>query len=114
MAAQNAVTNAFLEKIPFRGAVAKRFEELFDFPKVSGPMRVGDLYFIWKNSGLQNQAVINVRKGLDGEDRVFIDPNQLDPAGTTTYSPIGVSTDDRYMAVGVNKAGAIWRGYHGL
>jgi len=106
---QNAVTNAYLEKIPFRGALAKRYEELYNFPKVNGPMRVGNLYFVWKNSGLQNQAVIYVREGLDGEDKVFIDPNQLDPAGTTTYSPIGTSKDDRYMAVGVQKAGSDWQ-----
>jgi prolyl oligopeptidase len=89
--------------------LAKRYEELYNFPKVSGPMRVGELYFVWKNSGLQNQSVINVRKGLDGEDQVFIDPNQLDPAGTTTYSPLGTSHDDRYMAVGVQKAGSDWQ-----
>ncbi|MBK7384755.1 MAG: S9 family peptidase [Flavobacteriales bacterium] len=107
--AQNEVTNAYLGKIPYRKDLAKRYEELYNFPKVSGPMRVGDLYFIWKNSGLQNQSVINVRKGLDGEDKVFIDPNELDPAGTTTYSPIGVSKDDRYMAVGVQRAGSDWQ-----
>ncbi|MCC6542240.1 MAG: S9 family peptidase, partial [Flavobacteriales bacterium] len=107
--AQNSVTNAFLAKIPFRDSLAKRYEELYNFPKVSGPMRVGELYFVWKNSGLQNQSVINVRKGLDGEDQVFIDPNQLDPAGTTTYSPLGTSHDDRYMAVGVQKAGSDWQ-----
>ncbi|MBK8948391.1 MAG: S9 family peptidase [Flavobacteriales bacterium] len=106
---QNAVTNALLAKIPFRDSLAKRYEQLYNFPKVNGPMRVGDLYFIWKNSGLQNQSVIHVRKGLDGEDQVFIDPNQLDPAGTTTYSPIGSSHDDRYMAVGVQKAGSDWQ-----
>ena len=106
---QNAVTNAYLDRIPYRKDLAKRYEELYNFPKVSGPMRVGELYFVWKNSGLQNQSVINVRKGLDGEDQVFIDPNAIDPAGTTTFSPIGVSTDDRYMAVGVQKAGSDWQ-----
>lgn len=107
--AQNAVTNGYLAKIPFRDSLAKRYEELFNFPKVNGPMRVGNLYFVWKNSGLQNQSVIYVREGLDGEDKVFIDPNQLDPAGTTTYSPIGTSKDDRYMAVSVQKAGSDWQ-----
>ena len=106
---QNAVTNAYLEKIPFREAIAKRYEELYDFPKLGGPMRVGELYFLWKNSGLQNQFVINVRKGLDGADQVFIDPNAIDPAGTTTFNPLGTSKDDRYMAIGVSKAGSDWQ-----
>lgn len=106
---QNLVTNSYLKEIPFRDALAKRYEELYNFPKVSGPMRVGDLYFVWKNSGLQNQSVIMVRQGLNGEERVFIDPNRIDQAGTTTLSPIGVSKDDRYMAVGIQKAGSDWQ-----
>ncbi len=106
---QNAVTNGYLEKIPFRDAIAKRYEELYNFPKLGGPMKVGDLYFIWKNSGLQNQFVINVRQGLNGEDKVFIDPNAIDPAGTTTFNPVGTSTDHRYMAVGTSKAGSDWQ-----
>ncbi len=107
--AQNAVTSAYIDSIPYRDAIAKRYEELFNYPKLGGPMKVGDLYFIWKNSGLQNQFVINVRKGLDGEDQVFFDPNAVDPAGTTSFSPVGSSNDHRYMAVGVQKAGSDWQ-----
>ena len=106
---QNGLTDEHLATIPFRADLAKRFEQLYDFPKLGGPMRVGELYFIWKNSGLQNQSVITVRKGLDGKDEVFIDPNAIDPKGTTTFSPIGTSTDHRYMAVGVSHAGSDWQ-----
>ena len=107
--AQNTVTNSYLEKIPYRKDLAKRYEELFNFPKTTAPWKVGDLYFISKNSGLQNQFVINVRKGLDGEDKVFIDPNAIDPAGTTTFNMLGASKDDRYMAIGVSRAGSDWQ-----
>jgi prolyl oligopeptidase len=72
-------------------------------------MRVGERYFVWKNSGLQNQSVIHVRQGLDGEEQVFIDPNAIDTAGTTTFNLLGASHDDRYMAVGVQKAGSDWQ-----
>ena len=106
---QNALTQSHLASIPFRQDIAKRFEEMFNFPKLNGPMRVGELYFIWKNSGLQNQSVIYVRKGLDGAEQVFIDPNAIDPNGTTTLSPVGTSTDHKYMAVGISKAGSDWQ-----
>lgn len=106
---QNATTDEYLAAIPFRKDIAKRFEELFDFPKLGGPMRVGELYFLWKNSGLQNQSVMYVRKGLDGTDEIFIDPNAIDPKGTTTFSPIGASADHRYLAMGVNRAGSDWQ-----
>ncbi|HEX2617643.1 MAG TPA: S9 family peptidase, partial [Flavobacteriales bacterium] len=106
---QNAVTTAYLEKIPFRKDIAKRYEDLFNFPKVSAPMKVGDLFFSYKNSGLQNQSVIYVRQGLSGEDKVFIDPNAVDPAGTTDIGLMSASNDDRYMAVSIQKAGSDWQ-----
>ena len=107
--AQNAVTQSYLSTIPYRKDLAKRYEELYNFPKVGAPFKVGDLYFVDKNTGLQNQFVHFVRKGLDGEDKVFLDPNAIDPAGTTTFSLMGASNDDRYMAVGVQKAGSDWQ-----
>ncbi|MCC7502119.1 MAG: S9 family peptidase [Flavobacteriales bacterium] len=107
--AQNAVTQDYLGKIPYRKDLAKRYEELYNFPKVGAPFKVGDLYFVDKNTGLQNQFVHYVRKGLDGEDKVFLDPNAIDAAGTTTFSLMGASNDDRYMAVGVQKAGSDWQ-----
>ncbi len=106
---ENRVTNAYLETIPYRKNIARRYAELYNFPKVSGPMRVGELFFTWKNSGLQNQAVINVRRGLSGADAVFIDPNTIDAAGTTTYNLMGASADDRYLAVGIQRAGSDWQ-----
>ncbi|MBL7963138.1 MAG: S9 family peptidase [Flavobacteriales bacterium] len=106
---QNEVTEAWLAQVPFRSSIAKRYEDLYNFPKVSAPVRIGDLYFQYRNSGLQNQSVIYVRKGIDGEDTVFIDPNAIDPAGTTSINLSGASLDRRYMVVNVQKAGSDWQ-----
>ncbi|MBX2980945.1 MAG: S9 family peptidase [Flavobacteriales bacterium] len=106
---QNEVTQAWLSKVPFRSAIAKRYEEVYNFAKVSAPRRVGDLFFQYRNSGLQNQSVIYVRKGIDGEDKVFIDPNAIDPNGTTSINLSGASSDDRYMVVNIQRAGSDWQ-----
>jgi prolyl oligopeptidase len=106
---ENAVTNAYLADIPFRDAIAKRYEELFNFPKTGAPSKVGDLFFTYRNSGLQNQSVIYVRHGLEGKDTVFIDPNVVDPKGTTSIGLMGSSKDNRYMAVSIQKAGSDWQ-----
>jgi prolyl oligopeptidase len=106
---ENEVTQAYLADIPFRDAIAKRYEELFNFPKSGAPMKAGDLFFTYRNSGLQNQSVIYVRKGLDGKDSVFIDPNAIDAAGTTSIGLMGSDKDDRFMAVSVQKAGSDWQ-----
>lgn len=106
---QNAVTRAYLDSIPFKTSIAERYEELYNYPKVSAPRRVGNKVFQYRNSGLQNQYVIYVREGVDGEDKVFIDPNEVDPEGTTSINLNGASKDDRYVAVNVQKAGSDWQ-----
>jgi prolyl oligopeptidase len=106
---QNAVTDSYLDKIPYRKDIAKRYEQLFNFPKVSAPIKVGELYFQYRNSGLQNQSVIYVRKGINGEDKVFIDPNAIDPKGTTSIGLGGYSNDHRYMVVNIQRAGSDWQ-----
>ncbi len=106
--AQNTVTRSFLDAIPYREALKMRFEELYNYEKVGSPYRVGDRFFIYRNDGLQNQAVIYVRDGRDGEDRVFLDPNTLSDDGTVTASLLGASDDNRYMAISQSEAGSDW------
>lgn len=105
---QNAVTRGFLDSIPFRIAIRERYKELYNYEKVSSPYKVGDWYFIYKNDGLQNQDVIYVREGRNGEDKVFIDANKLSTDGTVTMNLMGASDDNKYMAVVRNEAGSDW------
>lgn len=106
--AENKLTRSFLDSIPFRDAIRKRYEELFNYEKVGSPYKVGDRYFIYKNDGLQNQSVIYVREGKDGEDRVFIDPNSLSEDGTVTVNLIGADDTNSYMAISQSEAGSDW------
>ncbi len=105
---QNEVTFGYLDKIPFRAALRKRYEELYNFPKQTAPMKAGEYLFFTKNDGLQNQAVIYIQKGLEGTPEVFLDPNALSAAGTTAISLIGFSPDDKYVAYSRSDAGSDW------
>lgn len=105
---QNAVTFAYLSRIPFREQIRRRLREIFDYPRYGAPMRAGDYYFFTKNDGLQNQSVLYVQKGLAGTPEVFIDPNALSPDGTIRVSLVGFSNDDRYVAVSHSEAGSDW------
>jgi prolyl oligopeptidase len=106
---QNKVTFGYLNGIACRGPIAKRLEELFNYPRFSAPFRVGAYYFFSKNDGLQNQSVIYYQKGLDGEPQVFIDPNTLSVDGTVKIGMMGESQDDRYMAIARSEAGSDWQ-----
>lgn len=105
---QNLVTESFMSQIPYRQNIRDRYTELFNYPKLSSPRKVGDYYFYYKNSGLQNQSVIYYQKGLDGEEKVFIDPNELSKDGTVSIGLLGASKDNKYIAYSQSVAGSDW------
>ncbi len=109
VSAQNKVTFGLLEQIPFRGALQKRLEKIYNYPKYSAPFRKGDNYFYFKNNGLQNQSVLYVQKGLDAEAQVFFDPNALSPDGTIRLGASAVSNDVKYWAYGLSSGGSDWQ-----
>ena len=106
--AQNKVTFDYLNKIPFRQEIRDRLEEMANYPRVSAPTRVGNNYFIYKNNGLQNQDVIYIREGLDGDEKVFIDPNAYSKNGTTNMRLSGISEDDKMVVVSKSESGSDW------
>ena len=106
--AQNAVTFGYLDTIPFRPKIKARLTEIFNYPRYSSPFRAGEYYFFYKNDGLQNQSVCYIQKGLAGTPEVFLDPNLLSVDGTVRASLIGVSNDDRYVAISRGEAGSDW------
>ena len=106
---QNEVTFAYLDNILYRDRIRQSLTDLYDYPKYSSPFRVGEYYFFYKNEGLQNQSVIYVQKGLEGEPEVFIDPNQLSPDGTIRINLVGFSEDDKYVTYARSEAGSDWQ-----
>lgn len=106
---QNETTFGYLEKIPFRDKIKKRLEEIYNYARMGGVSKAGEYYFYNRNNGLQNQAVLYYRKGIDGKENVFIDPNDINSAGTTSIGIIGMSKDHKYAAIGRNDAGSDWQ-----
>ncbi len=106
---QNEVTFGYLEKIPFRDKFKTRLEEIYNYPRISAPLKAGEYYFFYKNDGLQNQAVIYYKKGLDGKEEVFLDPNALSANGTVSIGLVGFSKDHRYVAYSRSEAGSDWQ-----
>ena len=106
--AQNKVTFNYLEQIPFREQLKDRLTELWDYEKVGTPFKRGDYYLIYKNDGIQNQSVLYIQEGIEGEQTVLLDPNKLSDNGTASINGMGFSKDAKYMAYGISRAGSDW------
>ena len=105
---ENKVTDSYLAQIPYREKVRERLEEIWDYPKYSVPFSKGDYYFYYKNDGLQNQYVLYVKKGIDGEPEVLLDPNTFSEDGTIALSGTSVSNDAKYLAYKISHSGSDW------
>ena len=106
--AQNVVTFAYLDKIPYREKLKARLTELSNYPRISAPFRRGDTYFFTKNDGLQNQSVYYIQTGVNGTPQVFLDPNKFSADGTSTLSAFSLSTNGQYLAYGTSTGGSDW------
>ena len=109
IAAQNDVTFSYLKNIPFRDAVRKRLDELQNYERVSAPHREGDYYYYSRNTGLQNHNVQYRKKGLEGAEEVFLDPNAFSKDGTTALGGMSFSRDGSLIAVLIQTGGSDWR-----
>lgn len=106
--AQNKVTFDYLGGIDFRNKIKDRLTDLWDFERYSTPFWNGNNYFFYKNDGMQNQSVLYVKEGLDGEPRVFLNPNEMSADGTVSLSSISISDDGKYLAYGISRGGSDW------
>jgi prolyl oligopeptidase len=106
--AQNEVTYGYLDKIPFREELKKRMEKLWNYEKISAPFVEGKFTYYSKNNGLQNQSVI-YRKGKDGKEEVFLDPNTFSKDGTTSLGGLNFSKDGNKAAYAISEGGSDWR-----
>ncbi|MBF7092133.1 S9 family peptidase [Flavobacterium sp. ALJ2] len=106
--AENKVTYAYLDQIPFRDELKKRMEKLWNYEKIGAPSVKGKATYYSKNNGLQNQSVV-YRKGENGKDEVFLDPNTFSKDGTTSLGGLDFTKDGSLAAYSISEGGSDWR-----
>jgi prolyl oligopeptidase len=109
VAAENSITTAWLDRIPFRDRLKQRLTELTDYEKLGMPFKKHGKYYYYRNDGLQNQSVLYVKETLDGEASVLLDPNKFSDDGTVALSGISFSNDGKYLAYTISRSGSDWK-----
>ncbi|HMO68197.1 MAG TPA: prolyl oligopeptidase family serine peptidase [Novosphingobium sp.] len=106
---QNRVTRQHLDSLPERAWFAERMRSLLAYERFGLPEKAGGWYFYTRNSGLQNQSQLFVRKGLKGKPRLLIDPNAWAADQATALDAWKPSPDGRYLLYSVQDGGSDWR-----
>ena len=106
---ENEVTHNYLSKIPFREAIEKRYETLYNYEKYSAPFKQGKFTYYYKNSGLQNQSVLYRESADNATPELFLDPNSFSADGTTSMAGIAFSKDGSMAAYNISEGGSDWQ-----
>ncbi|MEQ6124478.1 prolyl oligopeptidase family serine peptidase [Pseudotenacibaculum sp. MALMAid0570] len=106
---ENEVTFDYLSQIPYREQLKDRLSELWNYEKITSPFVEGDYTYYYKNDGLQNQYVVYRKKGDNGKEEVFLDPNTFSEDGTTSLSGLSFSKNGKTAAYSISEGGSDWR-----
>jgi prolyl oligopeptidase len=111
--AQNAVTGAYLAATPGRDAIRERLTAMWNYPRVSLPVREGGRLFFTKNTGLQKQSPYYTTRGSTAADAeraaLVLDPNAISRDGSTSLSMFVPDPTGTHVAYGLSQGGADWR-----
>lgn len=113
MKSQNEYARAQLARIPGREKLLERIRELGQtVPKVDAVRLPGDFYLILKRLPTENVSKLYIRQGLNGEDKLLVNPEKIKLAaaiqnkGANAITGSLPSLDDKYVAVGIAPGGS--------
>jgi prolyl oligopeptidase len=111
--AQNTVTFAYLESLPYRERIFARLKELWAYERYGLPTKEGPWYVFSRISGQpdEKQPIVYRAKDVNAppvRENVLIDPHEFDAAGTTAVAGLGFTRDGRHVAYGLSAGGSDW------
>src|SRR5437016_11574773 len=108
--AQSRQTREYLNKLPDRAAIEKQLTEWYakTSPSYSGIVsRPGILFALKFQPPKQQQMLVTLASAEDlKSEKMLLDPNALDPKGTTAIDWFAPSGDGKYVAISISKAGS--------
>lgn len=109
--AQNEFAKPILDALPLRNAIKERLTTLWNYERLSTPVRHGEHYFYYRNDGLQNQSVLYVTDDPKLTGDILIDPNAFSDDGTVSLARAYVSPQGNYVTYGISDGGSDWTSF---
>src|SRR5437588_7746341 len=108
MKAQADYSRGYLDRLPIRAELLKRFDELSDTGlRVSGIQRAGNFYFYYRVAPGENDRRLYVREGFTGTERLLIDPDKLSSPGKRySIDSFNPSFDGKYVSYTISVGGS--------
>ena len=102
---QNRYTDLVLNQLPSRDSLRTVVTRVLERDTIGLPTERGGRYFYEKRRADQDLSVLYVRDGLDGEDRILIDPHPMSEAHTTSVQFLELSQDGTLVVYGARVGG---------
>jgi prolyl oligopeptidase len=98
--AEDKLARSYLDALPGRAALAKRFSEIFRIDSISAPGRAGDRYFYMRHKADQEKAVLYWRSATDptAPEHILIDPNQFMAKDNASLGGTSTTLDGKLLA----------------
>ncbi|MCS6777160.1 MAG: prolyl oligopeptidase family serine peptidase [Chloroherpetonaceae bacterium] len=103
--AQNAYTDALLDPLPHRKPLEARLTALRRFDVYGIPTARTNRYFYSRRRPQDEQNILYVREGLQGPERVLVDPHPLSTDHTTSVYFVDISHDGDLVAYAIQQGG---------
>jgi len=98
MGAQDALARARLNAMPGRDAIADRLRQLLYYDALEAPIHRGTRYFYTRRLASKEKAIVYLREGRDGTERVLLDPNTWTKDGSEGLGGWWPSWDGKRVA----------------
>jgi prolyl oligopeptidase len=103
---QNDYTRSILDSLPGRKEIKSRLEQLLSIGQIGTPQIYRGRLFYTKREGQENQPVIYLREGINGREKVLVDPNVLSREGLVSLDWWFPSDDGTLLAYGLSQNGS--------
>ncbi len=103
--AQNEYTDYIMDQLPGREALRNKIERLMKVDDISIPRERNGRFFYSKRAADQDLDVIYWREGLEGEEKVLIDPHPMSEDHTVSTRLADVSPDGKVVLYSVRQGG---------